>query len=61
MRWQLSEADLALLENVAQVRIHLVYPGYHPYVHPAPAGRRKAIAVHYRQDYQQLLSLLNGH
>ncbi|TGE20993.1 DUF4288 domain-containing protein [Hymenobacter metallicola] len=59
--WSLSEEDLVLQENIAQVRIHLAYPGHRPYLHLAPAERRQAISAHYRQDYRQLRSLLNGH
>ena len=59
-RWPLPEEDLVLRENVAQVRIHLAYPGHQAYLHLAPGERRKAISAHYRQDYRQLLSLLNG-
>jgi hypothetical protein len=59
--WSLSEEGLRLQENVAQVRIHLAYPGHRPYLHLAPAERRKAISANYRRDYQHLLSFLKGH
>jgi hypothetical protein len=42
------------------VRINLAYPGHRPYVHLAPAARRRAISARYREDYRQLTPLLRG-
>lgn len=60
-RWPFSEEDLVLRENVAQVRIHLAYPGHQPYIHLPPVERRKVLSAHYRQHYQQLRSLLKSY
>lgn len=57
--WGLSQADLSTLPQLASVRVHLTYPGYQAVIQLAPRERVKQIDAHYRQAYQQLVSLLS--
>jgi hypothetical protein len=56
--WGLSQADLSTLPQLASVRVNLTYPGYQAVIQLAPRERVKQIDAHYRQAYQQLVSLL---
>ena len=56
--WNLSEASLARINHLAQVSIHIRYPGYEPFVDLAPQERRRAINAHHRQAYRRLIALL---
>lgn len=56
--WGLSEESLARLNHLAQVSIHIKYPGYEPFVDLAPQERRRAIDAHHRQAYRRLIALL---
>ncbi|HEX8348572.1 MAG TPA: DUF4288 domain-containing protein [Hymenobacter sp.] len=56
--WDLSEESLASLKHLAQVSIHIRYPGYEPFIDLAPQKRRRAINTYHRQAYRRLVALL---
>lgn len=58
--WGLTENDLAGLNNLADVRINLTYPGYEALLAYAPAERLKRIRAELRQEYAALKPWLKG-